>query len=82
MTGRAPGKLTAIRTYVEWLLVRCARLDRTIAYGHLCRFLEQEGVANLHPRGRPLTALLGAQVSADHDAGRPLLSAVVVRADT
>jgi hypothetical protein len=72
---------TAARDWLTHRLQRVAGERGTVAYGELCEEMHSKGIIDLDPHGAPLAGLLGQVNVLEHDAGNPLISAVVVSKD-
>ena len=73
---------TAAREWLTRRLQRVADEKRTIAYSRLCEEMRSKGIIHLDPHGTRLAGLLGQINVLEHDAGNPLISAVVVSKKT
>lgn len=73
---------TAARDWLRHRLHRVAAERRTIAYSDLCEEMRSKGIIHLDAHRAPLAGLLGQINVLEHDAGNPLIAAVVVSKDT
>lgn len=79
--GFSTGEWEVTRDWVAKRLHRVARDRSKITYGELCREMSRSGVLALEPHSSPLAGLLGQINLLEHEAGRPLISALVVHQD-
>jgi hypothetical protein len=71
----------ATRSWLTKKLGAVAATGNTTSYGVLCNEIAKAGLLRLEPHGQPLAGLLGQINVIEHDADRPLISAVVVSKD-
>jgi hypothetical protein len=68
----------AARSWLTKRLGAVAATGNTTSYGVLCDEMARSSLPRLDPHGTTFAALLGQINVLEHDAGRPLISAVVV----
>lgn len=76
--GYSVGEWELGRDWITRRLYRVARDRSTITYSDLCAEAARAGAIRLEPHDAPLAALLGQVNVLEHEAGRPLISALVV----
>jgi hypothetical protein len=76
--GHRTSEWESARDWVTKRLYRVARDRATITYGDLCDEMARAGGLRLDPRITALAGLLGQVNLLEHEAGRPLISALVV----
>ena len=76
--GHSTSEWESTRAWVTRRLHRVARDKGTITYSDLCDEMAQAGVLRLEPDSTALAGLLGQVNLLEHEAGRPLISALVV----
>lgn len=76
--GHATSEWEATRDWVAKRLKRVARERTAITYSDLCDETARAGALHLEPHSTALAGLLGQVNLLEHEAGRPLISALVV----
>jgi hypothetical protein len=78
MYGYSTSEWESTRAWAARRLHRVAHDRATITYSDLCREMSAAGMLPLEPDSAALAALLGQVNVLEHDANRPLSSALVV----
>jgi hypothetical protein len=76
--GHSTGEWLTTRDWLGRRLHQVARDQKTTTYGELCSDMATAGMLRLEPHSSALAALLGQVNILEHEAGRPLITAVVV----
>jgi hypothetical protein len=76
--GYATSEWETARTWIAQRLHKVARGRATINYSDLAAEMTKAGVIALDPHSPALFALLGQVNLLEHEAGRPLISALVI----
>jgi hypothetical protein len=76
--GYATSEWESARDWIARRLHKVARDRGTITYGELADEMARAGLTALDPHSPALAALLGQVNVLEHEAGRPLISALVV----
>jgi hypothetical protein len=76
--GYSVGEWESTRDWLTKRLHRVARDQAKTTYGELCREMAAAGMLRLEPHSSALAALLGQINILEREAGRPLISAIVV----
>lgn len=76
--GYATSEWETTQAWVAKRLQRVAREKTTITYSDLCDEAARAGALRLEPHSTAVAGLLGQVNLLEHEAGRPLISALVV----